>query len=149
MPKLSEKRAKDRKLMAEHLIAAARGAGATAEISLTRDREIWVEIKVAGGARVTVDFDGDSWQPDIHVVTWNMETESDATFSGYMPSVNPFHRRKSGFVAYGFDALLSEINRTIGLLVSGEGYGEPRPCPARANLLACAAEARHAERTPA
>lgn len=122
MAELTERRAADRAKMADELerIATAAGATVTRPESYS-SREIRLEIKVTGGARIHVDFDGDSCQPDTHVCTWNVELDSPACF-GDFGSVNKYHRRKATRVCYGFDHLCETLQRDIAKLLSGEAY---------------------------
>lgn len=120
---LSEKRAKDR----DHMAALLTGALSRDGVSIERNpdvgpREIELIISVDGGARVRVDFDGESVQPDVFVLGWHIDHKSDATFAPCMGDVNPFHHSKVTKVAYGFPALLDLLVADVSKLVSGEGY---------------------------
>ena len=120
---LTEKRAKDRAFMAAHLAAKLTEAGASVERNPdVGPREIELVISVDGGARVRVDFDGESVQPDVFVLGWHIDHKSDATFALCMGDVNPFHHSKVTKVAYGFPALLDLLVADVSKLVSGEGY---------------------------
>lgn len=134
MTALTEKRAKDRAIMATRLTALAESMGATVE---RRDgtvggypgpREIQLKIKVPGGAYLPVDFDADSCQVDVHVCTWNVETDSDACFAdafGY-DAVNRHHFRKAGWYVVGFDALCERIRADLQTFNDGRGYHPAR-----------------------
>lgn len=120
---LSEKRAKDRATMADTLESALTQAGAVIERNPdVGPREIELLVSVAGGARVRVDFDGESVQPDVFVLGWHIDYKSDATFAACMGDVNPFHHSKVTKVAYGFPHLVEMMTRDVSKLVSGEGY---------------------------
>ncbi len=139
--KLTEKRKADRAKMADLLESAMIEAGA----SVTRpeplgDREIRLEVQVPGGAYIGVDFDGHSSQPDVHVITWNTQSDSLFAFSAAMGSVNEFHFNKASRVAHGFDALLSVLRRDVALLLEGRGYS-----PERAAKIASDRRARFVE----
>lgn len=122
MPVLSEKRAADRTTMADAVAALVLECGATYEREDHPDRrEVWLDIKAPGGLELTVDFDGNSIQPDVHVLSWHMNHESpnklnDATFGG---NVNPHHKCKATYIARGFDDLCMQLRS--GLLMAKDG----------------------------
>ncbi|HDZ74085.1 MAG TPA: hypothetical protein ENH55_15270 [Aurantimonas coralicida] len=128
---LTEKRKSDRAVMASRLAASAESFGAQVTIepegsSSISPREVFVSIRGARGLSVTIDFDGRSVQPDIHVVAWHMALDSDACLSDRFGNVNPVHFHKSTAVAEGFDALLAVIAR--GLIMARDGTAF---CPKR------------------
>lgn len=122
MTTLSEKRAGDRVKMANAIAELVVGCGATFEREDHPDRrEIWLKVTAPGGLQVTVDFDGNSIQPNVHVLSWHMHYESkkllnDATFGG---NVNPHHKQKATYVAYGFDDLCHQLS--LGLIKAKNG----------------------------
>jgi hypothetical protein len=107
------------------LVAAMIDAGATAEI----DREwaemfpqqVMVRIAAPGGADISVDFDGKSCQPDVHVATWNTR---DAVFlnPSTLGDVNPHHYGKLNRVGYGLDHLIALLSADVAKFVDGRGY---------------------------
>lgn len=129
---LTERRKADRLIMADQVRALARELGATVEDEepLT-PREIRFRINHPGGATIGLDFDGDSTQPDVHVACWNVNLDSPACFSDAFGDINPFHFRKSQFVARGLDALLARLKRDLGMLNDGTGYSAERTADAR------------------
>lgn len=122
MPELSEKRAADRKTMADAIAQLVVDCGATYQREDHPDRrEVWLDIKAPGGLELTVDFDGNSIQPDVHVLSWHMAHDSpkrlnDATFGG---NVNPHHKCKATYIARGFDDLCWQLRS--GLLMAQDG----------------------------
>jgi hypothetical protein len=74
---LTERRAKDRKIMADSIATLARSLGASADIVEFGPRSIMVEIETPQGLNVGVEFDGDTPQtrPDTYVIPWNMRGE--------------------------------------------------------------------------
>jgi hypothetical protein len=132
MPILSEKRAADRKTMADAVAELVTACGATYKREDHPDRrEVWLDITAPGGLELTVDFDGNSIQPDIHVLSWHMSHESpnrlnNATFGG---NVNPHHKCKATYIAEGFEDLCRQL--TSGLLMAKDGTAYlPLPVPA-------------------
>ncbi|KWU26352.1 hypothetical protein AS149_25520 [Burkholderia cenocepacia] len=58
------------------------------------------------------------------MLSWNIHYESnarlnDATFGG---NVNPHHKQKATYVAYGFDELCECLRRGLMLAASGEAF---------------------------
>lgn len=123
----NENRAADRAAMAAEFARVCEAAGAT----VTREesfgaRDIRLKVRVPGGAYLPHDFDGDSCQPGVYVLCWNVEHDSLFSFSGAMPDVNPFHFRKASRVCYSFADLCSSGARDIETLISGRGYSSER-----------------------
>lgn len=131
MTALTERRATDRKIMAQMIIDTAIVHGCTATIdaewSKHEPRAIMIRIEGPRGAHVSIDLDGATTQPDVHVWTWNIRHDSNARFgSGWgHDNVNPFHRRKASRVSYGIDALIATLATDCDGLVSGERFETP------------------------
>ncbi len=125
---LSERRKADRERMAADVAALARELGARVEISNPAPlspRGIWVEIEAPGGLSVTVDFDGQSCQPDVHVVSWHMRpVRNKARLASCFPGgdVNPFHRQKASYIARGFDELAAHLREVLSMALAGTIY---------------------------
>lgn len=129
MKTLTERRKADRIEMARQVRELVERLGATftdEEPLSTRDRQICFEINHIGGARIGIDFDGDSNQPDVHVACWNVRSDSPACFSDAFGDINRYHFRKSQFVERGLDNLLYRLRCDLELLNSGEGYSPER-----------------------
>jgi hypothetical protein len=125
---LSESRAADRQKMAaalEQLVAECgasyqRSAGGT----YPGPKAIKLAIEGAEGLAVTVTLDGASCQPNVYVLSWHMALGAvrklnEATFGG---SVNPHHKQKATYVAYGFDELLRQLQRGLMLAKDGSAF---------------------------
>lgn len=122
--KLTERRALDRLRMAELLVEAVNDAGGAArpKESIT-GRDIQLKITAPGGAYVYVEFDGESVQPDVYVVTWNIDRERrDVRFAPSFGQVNNFHGRKATRVARGFIELRKQIVADIESCNLGTAY---------------------------
>lgn len=122
---LSERRAPDRAKMASAIEALVLECGATCERGKHGDirgaNVIKIYIKAAEGLELMVDFDGKSPQPNIHVLSWYMDSNStkrlnNSTFGG---NVNPYHFQKATYVAYGFADLCKQLR--AGLLMAKDG----------------------------
>ena len=132
--KWTERRKADRAKMAAELAFRLREAGAFVEIEPEGSnsicpRRIMLRVHAYGGSRgasVGVDFDGETRQPDIHVVTWN--TTGLACFSDAMgaASLNPYHFGKATRVCEGFEALTSELVCDVMRITSGEAFSPER-----------------------
>jgi hypothetical protein len=87
-------------------------------------RGIWLQLRSPRGACVTVEFDGDSTQPDTYVLSWHLEFDCDERFSASFAngSRNRFHKRKATDVVDGFGALAGVVEQRIANLISGEAY---------------------------
>ncbi len=124
MRNLTEKRAADRKAMAQAVIECATANGCAAAIdplwSRHSPRAIMVRIEAPGGAHVSIEFDGETTQPDVHVWTWNSDRRFGAGWGH--DAVNPFHRRKASRVSDGLEQLLATLAADCAGLVSGDRY---------------------------
>ena len=126
---LSERRKADRRKMADrvHAIAAHHGATVTREHEgecFLGPRAVMVTIETAHGLRVSIDFDGASPQPDVHVLAWHIATNSDARLSERFGPVNPYHFRKCTVVAHGLDELCRDLARKLEMARNGTAFQE-------------------------
>lgn len=123
---LSETRAADRKKMADILEKLITELGA----AYTRidgkkggypdHREIQLNIRANRGLCVSVNLDGNSWQPDVYVLSWYIASDSDARLSDdFGGDVNPHHHAKATYIARGFDDLCIQLG--IGLTKAATG----------------------------
>jgi hypothetical protein len=120
---LSERRAADRAEMARLTQTLITDLGATFERT-SESRAISLYVRAARGLCVRVKFDGDSSQPDTHVLSWHMDVDStselsNATFGG---NVNPHHRQKATYIAQGFDELCKRLTSGLELAKSGAAF---------------------------
>lgn len=133
---LTEKRKADRLTMAAKLETLITECGATferIEPAPLSPRAIWLEVKAARGLCVTVDLDGDSWQPDIHVLSWHMDFETDACLSdrfGRLGSLNQHHWRKATYCAEGFESLCAALRYGLTLARDGTAFDPEREAAA-------------------
>ena len=94
MAVLSETRKADRPKMAAKLAEVVRAAGGQAKIAPVPYKQdaILVSIIPPGGGRVSVDFDGKSSQPNVFVLNWCIDIDSDDRFNPvHWASINNYH----------------------------------------------------------
>jgi hypothetical protein len=122
---LTERRAADRKTMADAVEKLILACGATCTRleggGYPGPRAIQLDLVAPGGLELSVDFDGDSCQPDVYVLSWHMGLHAtlrlnNATFGG---DVNACHQRKATYIARGFDDLCTQLK--AGLLMAQDG----------------------------
>jgi hypothetical protein len=122
---LTEKRAADRKVMAARVEALLKELNVEWEPGeFPGPREIKIDIKGPRGLCLSVDFDGDSWQPDVHVLSWHMSLDSDAQLSDarFGGNVNPYHKHKATYIAHGIDDLIAKLRFGLELAISGDAF---------------------------
>src|SRR5690625_4291918 len=122
---LSVRRKKDREEMASEIIRLATELGVACEREDIGSREIVLHLTGPRGLRVTVDLDGTSSQPNLHVVAWCIDFRSNAHFADSFGDVNPVHRRKATAVVYSFVGLLAELRRGFTLAKTGDAFLQP------------------------
>lgn len=88
------------------------------------NRTILVHLQAESGLCVTVELDGTASVPDMHLLSWNIQPEStrqlnNATFGG---NVNQHHRRKATYIAYGFDELITQLEKGFMMANDGSAY---------------------------
>lgn len=131
MKPLSETRKADRLKMAALVIEQATRLGCKAHLEEAfKDHPsvTWVRIEAPGGLLLTVDFDGKSWQPNTHVLSWHMGFDSTRRLSpDYWPYLNIVHFHKATDVASGFDALTELLERRLADAVAGTVYQPEEP----------------------
>lgn len=130
MPLLTERRAADRRTMADALATLLRTAGATVtEVEAYRPRTIRLEVRAPGGAICWPEWKGDSPRPDIYVVTWNVAHDAPnraaVRFAVTFGNVNSYHFHKATRVAYGFEQLGAILAADVAACVSGAAYQPP------------------------
>jgi len=144
---LTERRKADRAQMAQAVVALATELGATARLKPEGEslspHEVNVHIRAARGLCVTASFDGQSPQPDVHVVSWHMARDVDTCLADTFTRAgepNRYHFRKATAVAYGFDNLLHVLRTGLELAASGEAFSAEREAAAIAKAGETAAE---------
>lgn len=124
---LTETRKADRTEMVQQLKALVLDKGSACEVepppSIWGPRAVMLNIETAQGLALSVDFNGDSTQPDIHVLSWHVKHGQDIKLQpNFAPSVNSHHFRKATDIAYGFDELLTIIGQRLDSVNSGEAF---------------------------
>lgn len=130
---LSERRKQDREELARIVTHIATQAGATVEPEEGSPREIRLKIQAVGGLGLTLDFDGDSLQPDVYVLSWHMHWAMDSPLflnPAFWPSLNTVHYHKATSVARGADELAVVLERCLQACKSGLAYCTEKPKPA-------------------
>lgn len=130
IPALTERKKADRIRMGEILHSLAVTHGATCEVEEFgegRQHSVRLHIVAPGGLQCRLSFEGDSTQPDVHVIGWCSWDRRLALDFG--PSVNPHHGAKSTHVAAGFPALLADIGRGLARAADGSAYVTPEVAP--------------------
>lgn len=131
---LTERKKADRLKMATDLEKLISKCGAT----FTREdgkpgsfwpgpREILFKISAAQGLELHLDLDGDSPQPDVHVLSWCVHHSSDAKLSdkfGKFGPLNNYHYRKATYIAEGFDALCLALEYGLESARDGSAFQE-------------------------
>lgn len=122
---LTERKKGDRVKMAAIIKGVCSELGATVETT-TIAREIMLHIEGPRGLNVSIDFDGDSCQPDVFVNGWNIR-RSDARLSSAFPGdVNPYHFSKSTTICYGFDDLCAHVRQVLEMANGGSCFSAER-----------------------
>lgn len=127
MANLSERRKADRETIASAVHALALECGASSEIDRAPfgdmcPRMVMVNMQIAG-VSLHLDFDGDSPQPDVFVLSWRVDRGSDkrlAELPGW--SVNPYHFHKATDIAEGFDELKAILMARLIALADGTAF---------------------------
>lgn len=138
MNALTERRKSDRAKMADAVADIAREYGATATIepegsNSISPRRVMVRIEAQRGLCLNLDFDGQSCQPDIHVLSWHFNHDTDACLSDRFASfgsLNRFHFRKATHVAYGYTNLIAMLEHCLDLAQGGEAFDLDREAAA-------------------
>lgn len=135
MNHLTERRKGDRAKIAEAVRALAVELGCAAEIDTApfgemSPRMIMVRIRTDRGLQLHVDLDGDSTQPDVHVLSWHMAHDVDTRLADAFGDINPFHHSKATDVARGTEALLATIRRRLEKCADGSAYSAEREAAA-------------------
>lgn len=126
---LTEKRQKDRLKMAYEVTKLAEASGAKVErqdFSGWKPRSIDLLITTARGLSLALDFDGESVQPDVYVLSWHFRGTTDACLSDAFGNLNRYHYRKATDVAHGFDELLSVLAQRLDQALTGEAFDAER-----------------------
>ena len=88
-------------------------------------RRVALELTLPRGLQLTIDFDGDSPQPDVFVLSWHMSTASSTCLAfGVFDSINNYHFQKATDVARGFDRLLQVLESRILAAQDGGAFSQ-------------------------
>jgi hypothetical protein len=128
---LSERRKADRKKMMAALEELLNRLGVTYrrtedELKGMCPHRLSVELDMPRGLQLTVEFDGESPQPDVHVLSWHVSSQSGACLSEVFPNVNNFHFQKATDITYGLDHLLSLLELRIESVQDGTAFSIER-----------------------
>lgn len=129
---LTEKKKADRMKMAGVVIALAQEHGAAASIDQDwpGERAVMVCIRADRGLCLNIDFDGESPQPGVHVLSWHMALDVDTCFSNSFGSagcsINSYHFRKATDIAHGFDDLCATLSHRLDQVATGEAFSDER-----------------------
>lgn len=85
-----------------------------------------IRIQGPKGLRLRVELDGDSCQPNVHVLAWNFDTNSDTCFADKFGAINQCHYRKATLVAYGTDGLLHHLREHLTWALDGSAFSPER-----------------------
>lgn len=124
---LTERKKADREIMAQRIEALCKKHGATCERDeiMTRERCIHLNIETQRGLSCSVDFDGDSCQHDVHVVSWyirGMDRTPRLVDHFSNSGINPYHRMKATDIAHGFDELIEVMDHSLGMAMDGSAF---------------------------
>ncbi len=94
-------------------------------------RCIRLEIETLRGLCVSVDFDGNSSQPDVYVIPWYISGHKDTKIShlfGYVAggSVNSYHCGKCTAVQRGWDALIDSLESCFEEIQDGIAFQDAK-----------------------
>ena len=128
---LSERRKADRKKMIEGVEDLLKRFGVVYKRTDEEFKEVCphrvsVQLDLPRGLQLSVDFDGESVQPDVHVLSWHMHLKSSACLSEVFPSLNNFHFQKATDIAYGYDHLLQILELRIKQAQDGSAFSIER-----------------------
>lgn len=89
-----------------------------------------IKIEAPQGLRLQIEIDGDSCQPNVHVLPWNFSLKSDTCFADAFGAINQCHYRKATLVAYGTDGLLAHLREKLTQALDGSAFSPERTAEA-------------------
>lgn len=89
-----------------------------------------ITVLAPKGLRVRIEIDGDSCQPNVHVLPWHFDAKSDTCFSDAFGNINQFHFRKATLVAEGTDGLLAHLREQLTMAIDGTAFSPEREAAA-------------------
>lgn len=136
---LKESRKKDREIMLRAMQRLCEKFGVPYELDrefLGNTRAVAIGIRGPAGLALTIDFDGNSCQSDVFVLSWHMMTDSrfdnNVIKSDFAQSRNEYHKRKATDVFRGFERLIRIMSVRLQRIADGTAteIGEPtKPVP--------------------
>lgn len=121
MTTLTVRRKADRLAMAKGIEAIALKHGATCTYS-AQGSELSIGVAHPTGLMVGLTLRGRSTQTDVHVIPWHIAMDSAARLDMRFGAVNPHHFCKATHVAYGWEALATEIDRGLSAAADGSAF---------------------------
>lgn len=85
-----------------------------------------IKIDAPRGLRLRIEIDGESCQPDVHVLPWHFDSKSDTCFSDAFGNINQCHFRKATLVAEGTDGLLAHLREQLAMALDGTAFSPER-----------------------
>lgn len=85
-------------------------------------RAIHLSIETPRGLHVSVSFDGARRQPDTHVLSWNMNTDSPDLLTDAFGNINPHHFSKATHTAGDFSSLAQKLQRGLEMAADGRAF---------------------------
>ena len=85
-----------------------------------------IKVRAPKGLRVRIEIDGESCQPNVHVLPWNFDSKSDTCFSDAFGNINQCHFRKATLVAEGTDGLLAHLRAQLTKAIDGTAFSSER-----------------------
>lgn len=124
MRTLSETRKADRATMVARVAALACKHGITAVRRLEEPGTRFTSVDLAGphGLKLTVRFDGGSWQPGVYVLSWYGIEDSTRLRPGVFWDVNAFHGCKATDIACGFAQLETMLGERFAAIADGSAF---------------------------
>lgn len=125
---LNERSKADRQKMADGVLKIIAECGATGSInpedSFPGPRELAVPVSTPRGLKLLMEFDGDSPQPNVYVLSWYMDHNSPdrlnpATFGVHDKTCGS---RKATYIAYGYEDLVIKLRDGLTLAMNGEAF---------------------------
>lgn len=124
---LTERRAADRVRMANQVEALAHQYG----FAVHREplaHGFMLDIQCDRGVCLSIEFDGKSCQPDVHVIPWHVrghpDTQLAPAFGRVGGDVNTYHYKKCTAVRWGFDALMQSLRDGFAMIKTGEAFAQ-------------------------
>lgn len=121
---LTEKNRAGRLAMIEKLVGLCKKHGVPYKIEELfhgDPKQDAIHILAPSGLRLTIDFDGGSYQMDTHVLSWHMDYEvrDRIIAEGFCGDVNTVHFRKGTDICYGWEDLEGTMDERLFWIAGG------------------------------